>query len=198
MTDCVLGEDPQLRLAEHAELLECCADSGVGLVDLESNPRPLIRAIVEVMRPEPGTRIGDPACGTGGFLLGAHESIAKNHLLDPDEKQALRYEALKGWEIVDNTARLCVMNLPPTRPHGECEVRLTDLPALNAAADVVRDAHVTKAMLDRLTYLNVTASPLTRVIVGHLDSILTTAIYSVLFLLSTLYGERVQDDNWTG
>ena len=56
-------------------------------------------------------RIADPACGTGGFLLAAHESIAKNHLLDPDEKRQLRYEALKGWEIVDNTARLCVMNL---------------------------------------------------------------------------------------
>lgn len=74
-------------------------------------PRPLIRAIVEVMRPEPGMRIADPACGTGGFLLAAHESIAKSHLLDPDEKRFLRYDALKGWEIVDNTARLCVMNL---------------------------------------------------------------------------------------
>ena len=31
--------------------------------------------------------------------------------LDPDEKRHLRYEALHGWEIVDNTARLCVMNL---------------------------------------------------------------------------------------
>ena len=39
-------------------------------------PRPLIRAIVEVMRPEPGMRIADPACGTGGFLLAAYESIA--------------------------------------------------------------------------------------------------------------------------
>jgi type I restriction-modification system DNA methylase subunit len=56
-------------------------------------------------------RIADPACGTGGFLLAAHEWISKNHLLDPDEKRALRYESLKGWEIVDNTARLCVMNL---------------------------------------------------------------------------------------
>jgi type I restriction enzyme M protein len=74
-------------------------------------PRALIKAIVEVMRPEPGMRICDPACGTGGFLLAAHEWIARNHLLDPDEKRHLRYEALKGWEIVDNTARLCVMNL---------------------------------------------------------------------------------------
>jgi len=74
-------------------------------------PRPLIRAVVEVMRPEPGIRICDPACGTGGFLLAAYESIAKDPHLDPDEKRHLRYEALRGWEIVDNTARLCVMNL---------------------------------------------------------------------------------------
>jgi type I restriction enzyme M protein len=74
-------------------------------------PRPLIRAIVEVMRPEPGMRICDPACGTGGFLLAAHEWIADNHQLDPDQKRQLRFEALRGWEIVDNTARLCVMNL---------------------------------------------------------------------------------------
>ena len=74
-------------------------------------PRPLIRAIVEVMRPEPGMTICDPACGTGGFLLASHEWISRHHLLDPDEKRRLRFEALRGWEIVDNTARLCVMNL---------------------------------------------------------------------------------------
>ncbi len=74
-------------------------------------PRPLIRAIVEVMRPEPGMTICDPACGTGGFLLAAHEWIARNPLLDPDEKRRLRFDALRGWEIVDATARLCVMNL---------------------------------------------------------------------------------------
>jgi type I restriction enzyme M protein len=75
-------------------------------------PRPLIRAIVEVMRPEPGMTICDPACGTGGFLLAGHEWISGNYpYLDPDEKRRLRFDALRGWEIVDNTARLCVMNL---------------------------------------------------------------------------------------
>ncbi|MCS7007878.1 MAG: N-6 DNA methylase, partial [Gaiellaceae bacterium] len=74
-------------------------------------PRPLIKAIVEVMRPEPGMTICDPACGTGGFLLAAYEWISRNHLLDPDQKRHLRFDALRGWEIVDNTARLCVMNL---------------------------------------------------------------------------------------
>jgi type I restriction enzyme M protein len=38
-------------------------------------PRPVIRAIVEVMRPEPMMRIADPACGTGGFLLAAFEYL---------------------------------------------------------------------------------------------------------------------------
>ncbi len=38
-------------------------------------PRPIIRAIVQVMRPEPTMRIADPACGTGGFLLAAYEYL---------------------------------------------------------------------------------------------------------------------------
>ncbi len=74
-------------------------------------PRPLIKAIVDVMRPEPGQRICDPACGTGGFLLAAHDYIAGNYRLDRDQKHFLKHDALYGWEIVDNTARLCVMNL---------------------------------------------------------------------------------------
>jgi type I restriction enzyme M protein len=63
------------------------------------------------MRPEPGTAICDPACGTGGFFLAAHDYISHNYLLDRDEKRHLRFDAFHGWEIVDNTARLCVMNL---------------------------------------------------------------------------------------
>src|ERR671925_146281 len=75
-------------------------------------PRPLIWAIVEVMRPEPGQTICDPAAGTGGFLLAAHDFITKNFApLDKVQLEHLNKKALHGWEIVDNTARLCVMNL---------------------------------------------------------------------------------------
>jgi type I restriction enzyme M protein len=74
-------------------------------------PRPLIDAIVDVMRPEPGMEIIDPACGTGGFLISAHNYIPKHYKIDKEQKQHLRYHALKGVEIADNVARLCVMNL---------------------------------------------------------------------------------------
>jgi type I restriction enzyme M protein len=74
-------------------------------------PRPLIRAMVEVIQPEPDMLICDPACGTGGFLLAAHDFISAHYRLDKEEKKFLRFEALKGWEIVDTAARLCVMNL---------------------------------------------------------------------------------------
>ena len=74
-------------------------------------PRPLIKAIVDVMRPEPGKTICDPAAGTGGFLLAAHDYIATHNKLDRDQWDHLRHHALHGCEIVDNTARLCVMNM---------------------------------------------------------------------------------------
>jgi type I restriction enzyme M protein len=74
-------------------------------------PRPLIQAIVDVMCPEPGITICDPAAGTGGFLIAAHECISKHHRLNRNQYEHLNHEALHGWEIVDNTARLCVMNL---------------------------------------------------------------------------------------
>ena len=75
-------------------------------------PRPLIRAIVDVMDPEPGDTICDPACGTGGFLLIAHEHILRNNpVLDPDQRAHLRDEALRGIDIGDLTYRLCVMNM---------------------------------------------------------------------------------------
>ncbi len=74
-------------------------------------PRALIRPIVDVMQPGPGETICDPACGTGGFLLAAHDYIAKHNKLDKDQKKHLKLDALRGWEIVDSTARLCAMNL---------------------------------------------------------------------------------------
>lgn len=74
-------------------------------------PRPLIKAIVEVMKPEPGMTICDPACGTGGFLLAAHDYISVNYQLDKEQKKFLKFNTFKGKDIVDAVVRLCVMNL---------------------------------------------------------------------------------------
>jgi type I restriction enzyme M protein len=74
-------------------------------------PRALIRAIVDVMRPRPAETVHDPACGTGGFLLVAHEYIGSHYGLDSDQKRHLRFEALSGVDIVDGVTRLCAMNL---------------------------------------------------------------------------------------
>ena len=76
-------------------------------------PRELIKAIVDCVRPQPDDVICDPACGTGGFLLAAHEYVLKHHgkELDKDQKKHLRASFVYGVDIVPNTARLCIMNL---------------------------------------------------------------------------------------
>jgi len=76
-------------------------------------PRPLIAAIVDVMRPEPGKTICDPACGTGGFLLAAYTYLSdpQHYQLDRAQKKQLAGKTLFGVELVDSVARLCCMNL---------------------------------------------------------------------------------------
>lgn len=73
-------------------------------------PRPVIRAIVEVMRPEPMMRISDPACGTGGFLLAVFDYL-KGRTINAKEAAHLWTRALHGVDLVPNVARLCAMNL---------------------------------------------------------------------------------------
>jgi type I restriction enzyme M protein len=75
-------------------------------------PRALISAMIEVMQPGPNMTICDPACGTGGFFLAAYDYILHHYPhLDPLQKRHLRSGLFTGWEIVDNAARLCAMNL---------------------------------------------------------------------------------------
>ncbi|MFZ4595189.1 MAG: N-6 DNA methylase [Verrucomicrobiaceae bacterium] len=74
-------------------------------------PRSLIAAMVEVVSPQPGETICDPSCGTGGFLLAAHDHIAKHHQLDRDQKKQLKSGTFYGIELVDSVTRLCAMNL---------------------------------------------------------------------------------------
>jgi type I restriction enzyme M protein len=74
-------------------------------------PRPLIAAMVDVVAPQPGQSICDRACGTGGFLLAAHDYLAKHHALDRAQKKKLKSGTFFGIELVDSVTRLCAMNL---------------------------------------------------------------------------------------
>jgi type I restriction enzyme M protein len=96
-------------------------------------PRPLIAAIVDCVRPRPRERICDPACGTGGFLLAAHEHLVREYgkRMDKEEKSHLRLDALRGVELVESVSRLCAMNLilhgiGPTNGKGEPPIRTDD------------------------------------------------------------------------
>jgi type I restriction enzyme M protein len=74
-------------------------------------PRPLIAAIVDVMAPELGKTICDPACGTGGFLLAAYTYLSKQPDLDRTQKKKLKSGTFHGIELVDSVTRLCAMNM---------------------------------------------------------------------------------------
>ena len=74
-------------------------------------PRALISAMVDVVAPQPGQSVCDPACGTGGFLLAAHDYLSKHYALDRAQKQKLKNGTFFGIELVDSVTRLCAMNL---------------------------------------------------------------------------------------
>ncbi|MEI6279142.1 MAG: class I SAM-dependent DNA methyltransferase [Verrucomicrobiae bacterium] len=87
-------------------------------------PRPLIAAMVDVVAPQPGQSICDPACGTGGFLLAAHDYLSKHHALDRAQKKKLKTGTFFGIELVDSVTRLCAMNLLLHGIGGETEEEL--------------------------------------------------------------------------
>ncbi|AMP07830.1 eco57I restriction-modification methylase family protein [Collimonas arenae] len=96
-------------------------------------PRHIIKLIAELVQPQLGHKIADPACGSGGFLLGAYQYIvtqlaikAGKSDLTPDEDgfvrtsiaagltekaQAVLAGSLWGYDIDATMVRLGLMNL---------------------------------------------------------------------------------------
>jgi type I restriction enzyme M protein len=103
--------DVDVKGAAFEGLLEKAASEGKKGAGQYFTPRPLIAAMVDAVQPGPGSVICDPACGTGGFLLAAHDYIAKHHSLDREQKKRLKSGTLFGIELVDSVTRLCAMNL---------------------------------------------------------------------------------------
>jgi len=50
-------------------------------------PRHIIKLMAELVAPQLGQRIADPACGTGGFLLGAYQYILTDLVRQKDKKK---------------------------------------------------------------------------------------------------------------
>ena len=75
-------------------------------------PRALINVIVKCVNPQPGKKITDPCCGSGGFLLSAKRFLsAKISTAEGETADTLKNDTFFGNEIVPNTYRLCLMNL---------------------------------------------------------------------------------------
>ena len=133
--------DADVKGDAYEGLLEKNAQDTKGGAGQYFTPRPLIRAIVDCIRPMPGETICDPACGTGGFLLAAHEHVVREHgkRLDPDQRRHLKLDALRGVEIVDQVTRMCAMNLmlhgvgPTANENADPPVRTDD--SLRSAGD---------------------------------------------------------------
>ncbi len=55
-------------------------------------PRHIIKLMAELVEPQLGQRIADPACGTGGFLLGAYQYILSDLVRRKNPKKLVRDE----------------------------------------------------------------------------------------------------------
>lgn len=88
-------------------------------------PRHIIKMIVELVDPQPGRRICDPACGTAGFLIAAYQHILKKHtskaslakgivdgqLLKSTQWKFLEERAFTGYDNDANMVKIAILNL---------------------------------------------------------------------------------------
>ena len=124
-------------------LLEKSAESEKKGAGQYFTPRPLIEVIVEVMQPKITDRISDPACGTGGFLLAAHDYIAPQAKSKKDQKHL--QNAILGNDLVASVVRLCTMNLflhGIGDPNNEAQITASD-----ALAKEVSDSQLVDIVL---------------------------------------------------
>jgi len=73
----VVGEKPDIQGDIYEHLLGELKTAGKN--GQFRTPRHIIRMMVEIIDPDIGQRICDPACGTGGFLIAAYQHILKKY-----------------------------------------------------------------------------------------------------------------------
>ena len=74
-------------------------------------PRPLIRAIVQVVKPRIGERIYDGACGSAGFLCEAFDYLKTNENLTTQDFKTLQDQTFYGKEKKSLAYVIAIMNM---------------------------------------------------------------------------------------
>jgi type I restriction enzyme M protein len=106
-----------VKAAAFEGLLEKAAAEGKKGAGQYFTPRPLIQTMVRLTQPDPRVAktfsIGDPACGTGGFLVAAYEWLKEETggALPRDVAKRTRTQTYYGQELVARARRLSLMNL---------------------------------------------------------------------------------------
>lgn len=109
-----------IKAVAFEELLERAASEGKKGAGQYFTPRLLIQSMMRCIKPDPRTKadfkIGDPACGTGGFLVAAYEWLkedlkASGQALDRDTDRRIKRSTYYGQELVPRPRRLALMNL---------------------------------------------------------------------------------------
>ena len=109
--------DVDVKGAAFEGLLEKAASEGKKGAGQYFTPRPLIQSMCRIMKPDPRGKqnftIDDPACGTGGFLVGSYEWLvnASKGVFDRSEARRIRAATYYGQDLVPRPRRLALMNL---------------------------------------------------------------------------------------
>jgi type I restriction enzyme M protein len=74
-------------------------------------PRPLIRAMIQVIQPRIGERIYDGACGSAGFLCEAHDYLSRQANLSTSDLETLQARTFYGKEKKSLAYVIAIMNL---------------------------------------------------------------------------------------
>src|SRR5687768_11097732 len=109
--------DVDVKAEAFEGLLEKAASEGKKGAGQYFTPRVLIKSIVRCMKPNPHAHkeftIGDPACGTGGFLVAAYEWLIAETggALERDIAKRVRNSTYFGQDLDATPRRLALMNL---------------------------------------------------------------------------------------
>lgn len=78
-------------------------------------PRHIIRMMVELMKPTPDETICDPACGTGGFLVGASDYLREIYrndiLMNKENRDHYMNHMFHGFDMDRTMLRIGAMNM---------------------------------------------------------------------------------------